>query len=158
MNNYFTIINTFDEQMQRIAKESVRDIINDIPLDDFKELIDSNEKDVNGYCYGDWLQDYIENSHFHEWFDYIDIYYSQTASRGDSGEVCESFRELLEENHLDYILQESEEFQRLEGLQRANYLVNLCGQALCMNYIYDALPSKKELKAITKKRLTTENV
>lgn len=147
-NRHFTILNTFDEQMQRIANEAVRSIIDNIPLDEFKEFRPRRNH---------WLQDYIENSHFHEWFDYIDIYYSQTASRGDSGEVCESFRELLEENDLDYLLQESEEFQRLEGLQRANYLVNLCAEALCMNYMFDALPSDEELESITKKRLTTEN-
>jgi len=148
MNNYFPIINAFDEQMQRTAKESIRDIIDDIPINELKEFQDINEDH--------WLQDYIYNSHFHESFMYFDIYYSQTASRGDSGEVCEVFRELLEEHHLDYLLQESEEFQRLEGLQRANYLVNLCAEALCLNYIHDALPSVKELEYITVKRLTTE--
>ena len=148
MNNHSLILNAFDEQMQRTAKESVRDIINDIPINELKEFQDIDEE----Y----WLQDYIDNSHFHESFLYFDIYYSQTASRGDSGEVCEAFRELLEEHDLDYILQESEEFQRLEGLQRANYLVNLCAEALCMNYVNDALPSVQELEQINIKRLTTE--
>jgi len=140
--------------MQRTAKESIRDIIDDIPINELKEFQAINEGHSYSRCF--WLQDYIENSHFHESFMYFDIYYSQTASRGDSGEVCEVFRELLEEHDLDYILQESEEFQRLEGLQRANYLVNLCAEALCIHYIYDALPRVQELEYITIIRLTNE--
>lgn len=121
----------FLEQMQEVAYDAAKSIAQEIYA---KELSDAVED-----CMGrELLQGYIDaNNRYYESFLYFDLYYSTTAGRGDTGAVAKAMRELLEDAGFDYMIEDDERLQELEGVQRANYLVNLTAEVLASEFMPD---------------------
>jgi hypothetical protein len=123
-----TIINTLNSQLEELATETIVNMLTECPLEELQELDCIN-------C-GDYVQDLLDaNNCYYESFYYFDTYYAETAGRGDSGQVCEEVRDALEMEFGDYIYEEAEEFKTLEGVQRANWFVNLYAECACTNFI-----------------------
>ena len=129
MNN---IINTLNEQLQELARETVIDTLTECPIEELTEALE------NGTA-GEYIDDLInaDNSYF-EAFYYFDTYYAETAGRGDSGDVCEAVRDALDEEFGSYIYEDCDELKELEGVQRANWFVNLYAECMATNALpYD---------------------
>ena len=125
MNN---IVKTLNNQLQELATETIQNLLAEVDTNELKQL--KNEDEVQ-----ELVNELIDaNGCYNEAFYYFDMYYSETAGRGDTGEVCAAIREALEEEYLEYLLDDSEELKKLEGVHRANYLVNLYAEATCHNF------------------------
>lgn len=125
------IKNEFISQMSEVAYETAKSIAQEIYAKELSDAVD----DCMG---GDLLQDYIEaNNAYHEAFYHFDTYYATTAGRGDSGLVAQVMRDLIEDYGYDYALEEDEELKSLEGVQRANYLVNFAAEVLSTCFMPD---------------------
>ena len=125
MNN---IVKTLNNQLQELATETIQNLLAEVDTNELKQL--KNEDEVQ-----ELVNELIDaNGCYNEAFYYFDTYYSETAGRGDSGEVCAAIREELESEYMEYLLEDSEELKKLEGVHRANYLVNLYAEAMCYNF------------------------
>lgn len=124
------IVNTLNNQLQELATETIQNMLQEVDVNELKEL--KNEDDVQ-----EFVNELIDANYcYQESFYYFDTYYQETASRGDSGEVCQAIREELENQYMDYLLEDNQQLKVLEGVHRANYLVNLYAEAMCMNFAY----------------------
>lgn len=95
------------------------------------ELADEIDTDrsIEDFDLQDLYHQVRENNFIHEWFRDFDTYYSETAARGDSGIVAKAARELIEEDgNLD--LGDFPRLNDLEGVERANFLVNLAAEVI----------------------------
>lgn len=95
------------------------------------ELADEIDMDrsIEDFDLQDLYRQVQENNFIHEWFRGFDTYYSETAARGDSGIVAKAARELIEEDG-NIELEELEPLKTLEGVERANFLVNLAAEVI----------------------------
>ena len=136
----------FEQEIRRHAKDGIEDLLQDLPLEELQEIC---SKDADQAL----LWECLEDNHFHENFQWIDIYYSQTANRGDSGDVCEVMRELLDNEGLDHAYRESSWFEESEGVRRANNFINLAYTALYNNYM--EFPTQEDMRRIVAKKVST---
>ena len=130
------IINTLNTQLQDLARETVADMLAECPLEELKTAVADNMA-------GEYIDDLVNaNNSYNEAFYYFDTYYAETAGRGDSGDVCEAVRDAIDEEFGEWMYEEAEEFKTLEGVQRANWFVNLyaeCMATISLPYDYEEL-------------------
>ena len=130
------IINTLNTQLQDLARETVADMLAECPLEELKTAVADNMA-------GEYIDDLVNaNNSYNEAFYYFDTYYAETAGRGDSGDVCEAVRDAIDEEFGEWMYEEAEEFKTLEGVQRANWFVNLYAECMATNslpYDYEEL-------------------
>ena len=126
------IINTLNEQLKELARETV---VNMLVECDPQELKTALEDEMAG----EYIDDLINaNNAYFEAFYYFDTYYAETAGRGDTGEVCEAVRNALDEEFGSYIYEEADQLEELEGVYRANWFVNLYAECMATNVLpYD---------------------
>ena len=127
-----TIVNTLNEQLKELARETV---VNMLVECDPQELKTALADDMAG----EYIDDLINaNNEYFEAFYYFDTYYAETAGRGDTGEVCEAVRDALDEEFGSYIYEEADQLEELEGVYRANWFVNLYAECMATNVLpYD---------------------
>ena len=130
------IINTLNTQLQDLARETVADMLAECPLEELKTAVADNMA-------GEYIDDLVNaNNSYNEAFYYFDTYYAETAGRGDSGDVCEAVRDAIDEEFGEWMYEEAEELKTLEGVQRANWFVNLYAECMATNslpYDYEEL-------------------
>lgn len=126
------IINTLNNQLKELARETVVDMLVECPTDELREALKNDE------C-GEYIDDLVNaDNAYHEAFYYFDTYYAETAGRGDTGEVCEAVRDALDEEFGSYIYEEADQLEELEGVYRANWFVNLYAECMATNVLpYD---------------------
>jgi hypothetical protein len=129
------IIQTLNKQLEELARETVVDTLQECPIDELKEALEDGQA-------GEYIDDLINsNNCYFEAFYYFDTYYGETAGRGDSGEVSEAIRDAIDDEFGDYLYEDSDELKTLEGVQRANWFVNLYAEAMATSvlpYDYEA--------------------
>ena len=143
MNN---IINTLNEQLQELARETVIDALIECPVQELEEALEEGKP-------GEYIDDLINaNNSYYEAFYYFDTYYQETAGRGDAGDVCEAVRDAIDEEQGGWVYEDAEEFKNLEGLPRANWFVNLYAELMATTFLpYDYEDCIKEaIAAIAK--------
>ena len=130
------IINTLNTQLQDLARETVADMLAECPLEELKTAVADNMA-------GEYIDDLVNaNNSYNEAFYYFDTYYAETAGRGDSGDVCEAVRDAIDEEFGEWMYEEAEGLKTLEGVQRANWFVNLYAECMATNslpYDYEEL-------------------
>jgi hypothetical protein len=125
----FTIRKDFLEQLEREVMEHVTESLEAIAesKDGLEELKESYESDDI------WSNDEIQGvaDMAVEYVGHFDIYYSQTASRGDSGNVWDAMVTILDDEGLDYLPSEIwNKDVNASHLQKTNLLVNVTASAM----------------------------
>jgi len=125
----FTIRKDFLEQLEREVMEHVTESLEAIAetkegLNELKESYESDDiwsnDDIQGVA--DMAVEYVGH---------LDTYYSQTASRGDSGNVWDAMVTILDHEGLDYLPSEIwNDDVNASHLQKTNRLVNVTASAL----------------------------
>ena len=128
-SDQFRIRKDFFEQLEREVMEHVTESLEAIAdqKDGLNELLESyeiddiwNNNDIQGIA--DTASDYIA---------YFDTYYSQTKSRGDSGDVWDAMVTILDEEGLEHLPSEVwNKDVNSSHLQKANLLVNVTAECL----------------------------
>ena len=134
-----TIVNTLNEQLKELARETVVNMLVECDPQELKTALED--------CMaGEYIDDLVNaNNCYFEAFYYFDTYYAETAGRGDTGEVCEAVRDALDEEFGSYIYEEADQLEELEGVYRANWFVNLYAECMATNvlpYDYDECVSE----------------